>query len=170
MIKIRENVFETNSSSTHAICIPNKPQTFFKGTCLYFNIKEYGWEVDRWVDPCSYLYTAILSAYYKEQADERVETLKKILDKYEIHYAFEDPKWRKAYNSHDYYLDSDGYVDHADELIPLLDTLFNDEDLLMSYLFGAEICTGNDNSGWEDVENFWDEHDEGEFFKYWKGN
>ena len=42
MIQIRNGVFETNSSSTHSICIPKK--TSIKRDSIYFGIGEYGWE------------------------------------------------------------------------------------------------------------------------------
>ena len=133
--QIRRGVFETNSSSTHSICIskaPVKPRD-----CIYFGIGEYGWENDC-VDTIDYLYTAILCMH---DAEDLLKRLKNILDNHSIEYEFEEP----IYSEHGY-LDN-GYIDHSYDTREFIDAVLLDEDMLMRCLFGADSCvyTGNDN-------------------------
>ena len=139
MKQIRRNVFETNSSSTHSICISKKPVTI--GKHLYFGIGEYDWSHDC-VDIVDYLYTAILE---QDDSVELLEKLKSILDTYSISYEFKEPeysysddgKWRCLEN---------GHIDHYDETREFIEAVLADEDLLMRCLFGNScVYTGNDN-------------------------
>lgn len=141
MIQIRSGVFETNSSSTHSICIPKKTNKI--DTFVEFRFGEYGWENRRVDDTPSYLYTAIMNAYYDEDTrDSKIEKLKSILNDHSIGYSFEKPKWDDSYGYK--YLDS-GYVDHAEETRGFIDAILNDEDMLFRYLFDGVVYTGNDN-------------------------
>lgn len=141
MIQIRQGVFETNSSSTHSICIPKK--TNRTDTFVEFRIGEYGWENRRIDDTPSYLYTAILNAYYDEDTrNSKIEKLKSILNEHSIGYSFEKPKWDDSWGYK--YLDS-GYVDHAGETSDFIDAVLNDGDMLLRYLFDGVVYTGNDN-------------------------
>ena len=90
MIQIRSGVFETNSSSTHSICIPKKTKSTVN--FVDFEIGEFGWENES-VDPASYLYTAILDAYDYDEAQEKIAELTDILNAHNIAYKFEKPKW-----------------------------------------------------------------------------
>lgn len=140
MIQIRHNVFETNSSSTHSICIPKK--TDIKRDSIYFGIGEYGWENDE-VDAPSYLYTAILCTYGYNNAVAKIEELKSILDSHSIKYFFEEPvwyEWDSGYKSLD-----NGYIDHAYETSGFVNAVLNNEDMLLRYLFNGTVYTGNDN-------------------------
>lgn len=138
---IRNGVFETNSSSTHSICISKKPVGCWD--FVRFRIGEYGWENACVSDTASYLYTAILYAYSYSEAEEKIEKLKSILDKYCVTYAFEKPVYETSrwgtYLKH-------GYVDHGGECIEFIEAVLSDEDMLLRYLFGDSfIYTGNDN-------------------------
>ena len=62
MIQIRSNVFETNSSSTHSICIQKKPVDA-DYSYIAFHAGEYGWE-ERIVNLGNYLYTAIINSNF----------------------------------------------------------------------------------------------------------
>ena len=87
--QIRKNVFETNSSSTHAICI-SKNNDYKKRDYINFEIGEFGWEFDVYGDvysKASYLITAILGRD-KDFADEKLSQLKEILDRNNIEYEF----------------------------------------------------------------------------------
>lgn len=137
--QIRNSVFETNSSSTHSIAIPKKSVAI--GKSISFYIGEYGWENDC-VDSASYLYTAILYTYDIADAEDKINNLKRILDNHNISYQFEEPSYKTG--SYGTYLNY-GYVDHGYELRDFIDTVLNDEDLLMRYLFGGLVYTGNDN-------------------------
>ena len=68
--QIRRSVYETNSSSTHAICI-SKNNDYKKRDYIEFETGEFGWEWDTYEtvhSKASYLITAILNGYDKEDA------------------------------------------------------------------------------------------------------
>lgn len=149
MKQIRNNVFETNSSSTHSICISKKP--VMAGKYIRFSIGEYGWENDC-VDTADYLYTAILEQH---DFDELLVKLKDILDSHSIEYEFDKP------------VRNYGYIDHGYEAREFIDAVLSDDDLLIRCLFGDScVYTGNDNSSDYDsmcyaaYETIWDEDDD----------
>lgn len=137
--QIRNSVFETNSSSTHSIAISKAPVV--TGKCINFNIGEFGWE-NGTADTADYLYTAILE---QNNSTELINRLKEILDKHQIEYRFEKPRYEKsAYGEYEYL--AYGYIDHSQDLGEFLDAVLTNEDLLMRYLFGdSTVYTGNDN-------------------------
>lgn len=178
--QIRNSVFETNSSSTHSIAISKKPVTV--GKHIHFGIGEFGWENDC-VDTADYLYTAILE---QNEADELLDRLVEILNKYSIEYSFEEPNYTVSRDGTCKWLDY-GYVDHSSETREFIFAVLEDEDLLMRCLFGNScVYTGNDNqddrpSGcniaeakyydWEDeemVDNPY--HDPENYDYFYKGN
>lgn len=180
--QIRSSVFETNSSSTHSIAISKMPIIIGENIC--FNIGEFGWENDT-ADTADYLYTAILE---QDNSSELLNKLKEILDKHSIKYEFEEPIYEKFTYSDDEYLVY-GYIDHSCELADFIDTILNDEDLLMRYLFGdSTVYTGNDNQDCRpdgcDIaeEYYWTEengnyikkpnpyHDSNNYDYFYKGN
>lgn len=137
MLQIRKNVFETNSSSTHSICISKKPIDVPTGKMVYFSFGSYGWENDTVNDTASYLYTGIMD---NNNRDENLKKLKKMLDEMGVFYEFEVP----VFDNYGYF--DGGYVDHADRLNPFIIAVLSDKDLLARYLFGDSfIETGNDN-------------------------
>lgn len=140
MKQIRNGVFETNSSSVHSICI-QKDKNITLPNSIHFYIGEYEWEFDC-VDTASYLYTLILNS---EDKEEKLNTLKNVLDKHNINYTFEEPELKEYWGGNKY-LDT-GYVDHGYEAADFVDAVLNDEDLLLRCLFGTGSCvyTGNDN-------------------------
>lgn len=168
MIKIRHGCFETNSSSTHAICIPNK--LAYMPRHIDFGIGEYGWSVER-PDPADYLYTAILDLYgeTEEKLQEKLCRLKEMLNNNNISYTFEKPRWESWSNSSERYL-SYGYIDHAGDTAELVEDLMKDEDLLLRFLSGGEICTGNDNGGNDEANELYDRAASDGWTTYWKGN
>lgn len=158
MKQIRKGVFETNSSSTHSICISKKPVK--TGSYVYFGIGEYGWE-NGCVDIADYLYTAILEM---DDSKELLDKLKKILDNHSIEYEFEKPIY-----SNSGYLEY-GYIDHSYETREFIDAVLSDEDMLMRCLFGdSAVYTGNDNqdddpSGCNIADEYiWTENEDGEY-------
>lgn len=112
MIKIRKSVFETNSSSTHSICISKQPVDINKNDEIYFDIGGFGWEHEK-VNIKDYLYTAILCF---DDRDKLLEKLKRILDKNNIKYKFKEPDLKEyEYDGKKYkYLDNGG-IDHCGE-------------------------------------------------------
>lgn len=175
MIQIRNNVFETNSSSTHSICISKKEPKI--GSFVSFSLGEFGWE-NAAVNPADYLYTAIMC---QNDHDELLDKLKEILDKNGIMYDFEEPKP----NSWGWY---DFYIDHSEDTDEFIDAALNDEDMLMRLLFNSDsvVYTGNDNqdadySGCDIADPYmydWETgkestntyHDEENFDYFYKGN
>lgn len=142
MIQVRKGVFETNSSSTHSICISREhvePADF-----IYFCLGNFGWDNDK-VSAKDYLYTAIMTMYNWE---EELDKLKSILDEYGVNYEFEEPEFRYYNYGHGdegYYLEN-GSIDHCCEVWPFVENVLNDEDLLIRLLFGNSfVYTGNDN-------------------------
>lgn len=139
--QIRQGVFETNSSSTHAICI-SKDHDARKLTVpnsVSFEHGEFGWECRKLMsirEKASYLYEAILGMYQYDNPEEKINRIKEILNKYDITCDFE--------------LSSNnvGYIDHVrtDDMSDWLEKMMNDDDSLLTYLFGdAFVVTGNDN-------------------------
>ena len=137
--QVRRGVFETNSSSTHSICISKKPAVIRNS--VSFRIGEFGWENDC-VDTADYLYTAILE---QGESDELLDKLKEILDRHSIEYTFEEPDYETSSDGTYKWLGY-GYIDHSSETREFMFAVLDDEDLLMRCLFGDScVYTGNDN-------------------------
>lgn len=171
MIQIRNGVFETNSSSTHSICIQKKPVDA-DYSYIAFHAGEYGWE-ERIVNLGNYLYTAILCL---DPAGEKeyLSKLKSILDAHHIHYKFEFPEYDSEWHCYD-----SCYIDHYDEAITFVEAMLSDEDLLLRGLFGEDsvVYTGNDNEYWHDdamcavaKEYAWVKDENGEWHQKKVGN
>ena len=146
MIQVRGGVFETNSSSTHSICIQKKPVDA-DYSYIVFNIGSYGWS-EREVNFGDYLYTAIL-CLDPNGHDGYLSRLKSILDAHRIRYEFEWPEWRESHGHK--WLDN-GYIDHYDMVTPFVEAVLDDEDMLLRGLFGEDsvVYTGNDNERWDE--------------------
>lgn len=153
MINIRNNLFETNSSSVHAICIGKNNVHDIPNT-LYFKFGEYGWEQRYLCDPedlASYLYTAIYECNTNiDDIEEYKNYIYEVLGKYDCECRFEEPTYDK-YG----WLDN-GYIDHGYELKEWLDGLRHSEKKLLRYLFSpySYIVTTNDNT--YDLEEYLD--------------
>ncbi len=148
--QIRKNVFETNSSSTHAICISKGEYNIINH--IDFEVGDFGWEFETYRtlhSKASYLITAILDLPNKETSDNYLNKLTDILDNNGIEYTLPELKvgsYKFGENTVYYYV-IDGYVDHASETKEFLDTVLSDSYILFRYLFGdSMIITGNDNS------------------------
>jgi len=144
--QIRRCVFETNSSSTHAICITKKDiDASSLPKHITFTHGEFGWEFDVHKDTwtkASYLYQAICSLYYgdDEKKKEKLSTLETLLKKHGVECEFEPDKDKKY---------GDGYIDHGYgyDIAEFVDAVLTDGIKLAKYLFGDSfIVTGNDNS------------------------
>lgn len=183
MIQIRSGVFETNSSSTHSICIQKKP---VDADCksITFLLGDYGWEV-REVDFADYLYTAIMMDDRESVRKHNMAKLKRILDSHHIKYTFEEPKF-DFFDGNTYLQNGD--IDHYHALGSFVDTVLNNEDMLLRGLFGgySAVYTGNDNTCDENSRCYsaiptiyYDDdgntipnpnHDEDNFDYFYKGN
>ncbi len=157
MKSIRKNVFETNSSSTHSLCITSNTLLDQKQNTIGFYLGEFGWERNKLTsaeDKASYLYTGII---VNELADKLLPKIKEALDANDIKYTFQNSE------STNYYY----YIDHGGELNEFLNDICNDESKLMRFLFSSEsfILTGNDNDDSDVNINVDYKHEE-----YYKGN
>lgn len=149
--QVRRNVFETNSSSTHAICITKKKDSYKLPDHIDFEFGEFGWVYEEYNDTyskASYLITAIFS-FGKSETDEKLAQLKNILDSHNITYSIPEPKiesytWEGR--EHFYYDLDYNYIDHVGETKDFVDAVLSDSEKLFRYLFGDSfIITGNDN-------------------------
>ena len=159
-IKIRKNVFETNSSSTHSMCITNNVN-YEHPTYVLFQFGDFGWEYNILKNPfnkASYLFT--LAASLKLD-DDFVEVVSEWLSEDNIEYDFQCS----------YFLDSsgnqliNGYVDHSNEAYDFYEYVLSDKEIFYKFLFSDEsfIITGNDNAGHNVDINV--EYDHKEFYK-----
>ena len=147
--QIRCGVFETNSSSTHAICISKDRIYGNLPEHVDFEHGEFGWECRKYDDvnsKASYLYQAICDMYEYDEKDEKLEHIKNVLNSHGIACIFNDSS-AKVWD--------DGYIDHVgeDDMPDWLENMMSDDDALLTYLFGdAFVVTGNDNGeGFEDM-------------------
>lgn len=179
MIQVRRGVFESNSSSTHSICIPKKCKNTINHVDFY--IGEYGWANDS-VDPASYLYTAIWYSYKKDEAQKLLDKIAKILVDNDISFHFAKP----TYETIEDYSYAIGYVDHVEELRPFIEAIIKDESMLLRYLSAGKVYTGNDNEDLDlsgcniAVDDYYDYHkhkyvpnpyhDEENYDYFYKGN
>lgn len=171
MKKIRQNVFETNSSSTHSICIAKDVELELPES-IHFEFGEFGWENDTlysmW-EKASYLYTGFIANNRQEDFNNIVT----ILENKGIEVTYEEP----IYSKHSYkdgdrvieytHCDNGGYIDHSYELIDFLNDIYSDETKLLNFLFSSLsfIITGNDNDDYDVDINVSYSYDE-----YYKGN
>ena len=172
MKQIRNGVFETNSSSTHSICIAKDAKLSIPKS-LNFSFGEFGWEhrtLQSTLQKASYLYTGLID----NDREEDFKKILKILSKVGINVTTEQPIFKT-----NTYIDLDGkkseyttgintgYVDHSNELDEFQNAVCEDENKLMNYLFSdlSFILTGNDNDDIDEDILVDYPHDE-----YYKGN
>lgn len=171
MLQIRKGVFETNSSSTHSICIAKDVEVSIPRS-IHFSFGEFGWERDTLSTPlekASYLYTGLVANDRMEDVNNIINTLTGM----GIEVSKEEPEFeQRSYKNSEgelvtYTHSDNGYVDHSNELGGFLDAVCGDEKQLISYLFShlSFIITGNDNDEYDvDIEVSYP-HEE-----YYKGN
>lgn len=147
--QIRQGVFETNSSSTHAICISKDHIYGELPKHVNFEHGEFGWECIKYDDAnskASYLYQAIYDMYEGDEEIEKIEHIEKVLNSHGVTCDFNDSSAQVW---------DDGYIDHVgtDDMPEWLENMMNDDNALLTYLFGdAFVVTGNDNSdGFKDT-------------------
>jgi hypothetical protein len=140
----RKGVFETNSSSTHSICIASDfdMANVESPKKIYFEFGEFGWEVRKLDTPqekASYLYTALLELNLLE---EYTQQIKHYLESNNVKCDFQEKPQEGEYGGYDYYIEH-----NVEELVDYVETVCNSEDTLLSYLFSNRsfILTGNDN-------------------------
>lgn len=149
---IRQGVYETNSSSTHTICISKKcinPSTF--PDHVTFKHGEFGWEFNIYTElesKASYLYQSICDCNDENDRENKLSKISQILGEYGISCDFEQNKDPEFY---------DGYIDHAYDTVDFCHAVLNNREKLLQFLFGDSfIVTGNDN------DDAYDEYMKGE--------
>lgn len=173
MINIRKGLFETNSSSTHAICIGKSNDNLQIPKHLRFSVGEFGWETEFYYDTtskASYLYTALLHTCDAILGDS-VENIKNHI--YELLGSVGcDCEFILPTIGEYGWLD-DGYIDHVDETIDFVKRVINNDKALLRFLFSPDsfIVTGNDNGDWfyewsEDFEKSVDTKDVDIYYKW----
>lgn len=167
MKTIRESVFETNSSSTHSVCIRGKDKkielkdfyhelrSYIQGdNYLHVSFGEFGWGPDYYSEPInklSYVLTMIaqlnnLSGWYTDFTDDYLrEEIEKTVEFQEV-----DNFIKNIYNCAGIYIDSfSGYIDHQSyEDYRTLKDFFDDYGTtLEEFIFNpyVELIIDNDN-------------------------
>ena len=135
----RNNLFETNSSSVHAIVIDRHPYTGnlqSLGVSFSGDGTDFGWEIDTYRDTYSklqYLISCINDVYW-EDGDKKAKLKKK----------FEGLMSELGVECVEY---GTGGVDHGYNAREFVEFVLQDLDTFKRYLFSSEsyIVTGNDN-------------------------
>lgn len=145
MIQIRDNVFETNSSSTHSLCISKEEfdKSFIPKHLDISADEKFGWQQQTYYTPeekADYLFQTLYDCGCQAKIEALTEKINNIAQKYNIRVSFPKPK------KNEFGMYTGGYVDHADEAVPFVQELIDDEDKLCRFLFNSNSCiyTGND--------------------------
>ena len=171
MRKVRRACFETNSSSTHAICIPQSVN-IGRGYTMTFRVGRYGWEEDS-DSGSDYLYTAICDRYGEDddKLQKALNHIREVLAPYDITCEFIEPKWSYWKDDSGRYLDSEyGYIDHSGEFYLLMDELLTNDELLLRYLAGSIVYTGNDNCSDNYIDEIVSDYEARGYYVFEKGN
>ena len=153
MITFRNSVFETNSSSTHSLCMysyNNKEKPDY----VTFSADCFGWE-NEVVSASDYLYTAILCKHGLHSRDDdciteddileidEIQRIKKLLEDNGIVPIFIVPRH------------NDFYIDHEEELGDFFRKQFYNDELLLNFILYGVVRCGNDNdaSSWKDKKD-----------------
>lgn len=171
--QIRQGVFESNSSSTHALCIATGTEYSLPDK-IEFGFGCFGWEFDELTsrkERANYLYTCL--AYVGvDKLKEYLQFIFTTLKSHGISAYFEDFRlspyaWRTDDEIEFYLEPADGaYVDHGNEAREFVEAVCSDEKLLLDYLFSDKsyILTGNDN---DDIEiEIYEDYPHREFYKW----
>lgn len=162
----RCGVFETNSSSTHSICITkDRRDRLMYPSKLVFRCRNFNWEhlcLSTPEEKAAYLYASLLSLRNKKDAENAKNKIFNMLGEVGVECEFEQAKYFGGWceNAH---------VDHAgeDEHRDFVNKVLSNRGRLTRYLFSDHsfVLTGNDNEG-HDVGIYVDySHEE-----YYKGN
>lgn len=150
--KVRKSVFETNSSSTHSMCIPNDSlSASFEFPCtLIVTRKSYGGEfhvLDIPEDKASYFYSALLTKFADDK--ETLESWKnhfvKVLEKAGVFAFFDDYNvYRLKDDNYDFPFNNFSFNNYTFD--QFLKFIKSDENLL-NFIFNPNcfVVTGNND-------------------------
>lgn len=155
-IQIRQGCFETNSSSTHAICISDyKMDLHNLPEKVIFRHGDFSWgpEVLSTIEErASYLYQTLYELFYSEPQtlSAIINKIYSLLGKFDIDCEFEPVSKENAWNDV-----TGGYVDHVNcGGLEWVQAVLHSESRFLKYLFGDDsfVVIGNDND--DDYEKY----------------
>lgn len=167
----RSSVFETNSSSTHSICITCRRDAELEfPTHLHFRCESFGWGVRKIESPedkAAYLYASILSLYSRSEAEKAKAAIWDQLNSVGVDCDFEEAVYQRCGWRDGYYCETS--VDHAgtDEHTEFVNKVLSNKGRLLRFLFSKDsfVLTGNDNDEEDVAIHVKYRHEE-----YYKGN
>lgn len=171
MYQVRSRVFETNSSSTHSICITtNRKTTMIHPDHVHFRCDKFGWEhrrLDSMEDKAAYLYSSMLHLFEQKELERATEKIVNTLYKFKITCSFDKPEYCDYGSGFKFCVNA--FVDHSgeDDHKEFVEKTVNNEGRLLRYLFSQDsfILTGNDNDDYDVSVNVKYPHE-----TYYKGN
>ena len=142
MKTIRENTFETNSSSTHSITVSGRKDWKYD---LPITVKpdwygEFGWQWETWSsveEKLAYMIRCLIAYDYTEETlQDKIKPIQERLHNLGI--DFELPTYNEWL---------DGFVDHADWYQEEIEDIYKDDNILLTFLLSdsSYIEGGNDN-------------------------
>lgn len=142
MLKKRNNVFETNSSSTHSITVSHTNNWDYELpiTVAPAWYGEFGWQWETWdsiEEKLAYMIRCLIAYDYTEKTlQDKIKPIQKRL--HDLGIDFELPTYEEW---------QDGYVDHEDWYQEEMQDIYNDDATLLNFLLNGNsyIEGGNDN-------------------------
>lgn len=142
MLKQRNKVFETNSSSTHCITVSDRNNEKYD---LPITVKpdwygEFGWQWETWSsieEKLAYMIRCLIAYDYTEKTlQDKIKPIQERLHNLGI--DFELPTYNEWL---------DGYVDHEDWYQEEMEDIYNNDNDLLNFLLSeySYIEGGNDN-------------------------
>ena len=175
METIRKGTFETNSSSTHSICICTEERHIHIPKEIEIALTDYnyefGWENVIWYtaeDKLAYLILCILGVYDPISFMEVAERMKRLLEQLHSigvkHVAITGIE-AHIYEGKPYWSHGESYVDHASEAEDFVQACLSDTERLKKFLFcyDSYIKGGNDND--DEISEIHENYQHEEFFK-----
>lgn len=173
MRQIRQGVFETNSSSVHAICIATNPtEDSIHKMPIIPDFEDFGWEWDihrNAQTKAEYALTALFNSHSHDR-DFVIEKVKEFRSWLKEENLLHDKYWGKLgdayfgetlYGAVDYpeygaywHLPESVYgIDHGGETREFVDYVFASKERMWNFLFSEDsfVQTGNDNEDYEGV-------------------
>lgn len=137
--KIRHNIFETNSSSTHSLTIFDGSNSIEELTNLdniayTIEVGEYGWEKEEYnfpLDILSYLWTLACCDYPE---------LKTKIKEFMPNTTFIEPSYDQ------YGFTNEGYIDHGNDYGEEILEIFKDKGNFAQAIIYGRVATWNDNT------------------------
>lgn len=152
MIRIRNSIFETNSSSVHTLSVIRKPSFKLPNKKVFFNTGIFGWDSQCYEDTnnkAAYLYTAILMSDKREEYLQKlIDILTKNLIEFEFKPIEEGLTTLEMYNE-------GCYIEHYSYLENWLEVILENDILVLNFLFSKKsfVCTGNDNDSQDEPQS-----------------